>query len=185
PSVSSNAITNIRYVGVMLDQGSVTVASNTINGGNTGIAIIVYDGQTAAASGAANGNTIKNTADEAVALFDNLDPSEITPTAAITKNVIDSSNAYGAHNTSPTFLLNATQNWWGTNSGPSDWSIGTGVGVGPNVDFFPWAVTPTVSGFASCTHTGSGTFTDTGSAVLCGTGANDFIQESGTGPALL
>jgi parallel beta-helix repeat protein len=46
-------------------------------------------------------------------------------------------NAAGAFNNSPN-VLDATDNWWGDASGPSDEGPGTGDSVSANVDFDPW-----------------------------------------------
>jgi hypothetical protein len=41
-------------------------------------------------------------------------------------------------------LVNASNNWWGSKSGPSGAGAGTGVAVGKNITFKPWLVAPSM-----------------------------------------
>lgn len=50
-----------RYVGIMEDQGSSTISGNSINGGDLGIDVVTFDGETGEASAAiVEGNTVTN-----------------------------------------------------------------------------------------------------------------------------
>jgi len=53
-------------------------------------------------------------------------------------NNIYSNNVYGLLNTSSTNIINAENNWWGANDGPSGVGPGSGDAVSANVDYDPW-----------------------------------------------
>ena len=87
-------------------------------------------------------------------------------------------------------VIDASNNWWGRSSGPSDWGIGVGSSTSQEVDFFPWALHPNFSAFQSCTVQGTPgdntNLTGTpGKDVICGEGGNDQIKGLGGRDLLL
>jgi hypothetical protein len=62
PAVSINADTLLddRYEGIVLDQGWASMTGDSINGGNVGIQVVQYSGQTYGANGNATLDTIRN-----------------------------------------------------------------------------------------------------------------------------
>jgi hypothetical protein len=69
PTVSINfdTLAGDRYEGIDLDQGWASITGDSINGGEAGIAVLQYDGQTYAANGTATLDTIRN---ESIAAVD-------------------------------------------------------------------------------------------------------------------
>lgn len=67
----------------------------------------------------------------------------------ITNNDILGNTAYGIRNDNTTYVVNATLNWWGDNTGPSGVASGDGDAVSTYVDYDPWlgmyskSITPT------------------------------------------
>jgi len=68
-----------------------------------------------------------------------------TSTVTIHNNNIYNNTPYGITNKA-TALLDATCNWWGDESGPSDIGPGSGDAVSENVDFSPWLLGPAPDG---------------------------------------
>ncbi len=66
-SLNLDTLTSDRYEGVELDQGWASLTGDSINGGEAGIAVLQYDGQTYAANGTATLDTIRN---ESIAAVD-------------------------------------------------------------------------------------------------------------------
>ena len=60
-------------------------------------------------------------------------------TWAVTYNNISGNTTYGISNTSIAGILNATNNWWGSNTGPGPVGPGTGDKVSINITYIPWA----------------------------------------------
>src|SRR4051794_7973919 len=100
----------------------------------------------------------------------------------VNQNVIAGNNA-GARYTG-TEDIDAIQNWWNSNTGPSGWSTGTGDSVTQQIDVFPWSLdnTPADGPYRACDATAtpgvrlSGTG---GNDVLCGSSGNDTIRGRG------
>jgi len=70
---------------------------------------------------------------------------------SIEQSEIDGNSSYGMNNTVNTFVVDAENNWWGSDSGPyhSSNTDGTGNAVSDNADFTPWikkAVATTATG---------------------------------------
>jgi hypothetical protein len=59
-SIDADTFTNDRYEGIELDQGWASITGDSINGGEAGIAVLQYDGQSYAANGTATLVTIRN-----------------------------------------------------------------------------------------------------------------------------
>jgi Right handed beta helix region len=182
-TVTKNHLSGNRYEGLELDAGKIAATSNSITGGNAGVDVLLYAGQDPQVNATVTGNTISN-ADDAIRVSSDNDPSDVAPKVTANGNALDASNGAGVSN--PTdFVIDVKSSWWGDPSGPSDWSIGSGLSTSPNVNFFPWEGTSSLTVPATCTMTGhtiTGTFL--AGAILCGTGGNDFIDVSG-GPVLI
>ena len=181
--VSTNHLSNNRYEGFELDGGTMTASSNTITGGNAGVDILLYAGQSPAVSGTVKANTITYAGD-AIRVSSDGDPGDTAPTVNLSGNLLDTTNSAGASN--PTnFVINVKNSWWGNGTGPSGWALGTGSSTSANVDFFPWATNPSLTALAGCTVTGNNiTGSVPADAILCGTGGNDYIDVS-DGPVLI
>ena len=109
----------------------------------------------------------------------------ISDTLQVHRVRINVDNTQGVvNNDAGNSVIDATKNWWGRSSGPSDWNIGVGATTSQEVDFFPWALHPNFSAFQSCTVQGTpgddiplnGT---PGKDVICGGGGNDQIKGFG------
>jgi Right handed beta helix region/RTX calcium-binding nonapeptide repeat (4 copies) len=88
----------------------------------------------------------------------------------ITYNQIARNSRGGFRNEDVDTPVNGTHNWWGSASGPSVWSIGSGQSVSANVDFFPWATDSRRTSFAACTR-----IVTPHNAPLGGTAGNDIL----------
>jgi hypothetical protein len=187
PQVSSDTISNNRDEGILLDSGNLKATSNSISGGNIGLSVIVYDGQGQGAGGTFTSGKITGTSTAAIEV-DTDNVGTMTPHLSATLNDLSGNSGAGVVNNTST-PIDVTRNWWGDSSGPSDWSIGSGASVSANADFFPWALTSSVNTFRTCDAGPSKNINDdngtTGYTVLCGTGKNDFIQETGPNPVLI
>jgi len=184
-TVMKNHLSGNRYEGLELDAGKIKATNNTIDGGDAGVDVLLYNGQPVQVNATVTGNTITNAGDAIRVSSDN-DPGDLAPKVTATGNSLDTSNGAGASN--PTnFVVNVKSSWWGDASGPSDWALGTGSSTSANVDFFPWALTSSLSGAASCTagpsHNITGPFPP--DSILCGTSGNDFIDATATGGPVL
>jgi Ca2+-binding RTX toxin-like protein len=86
-------------------------------------------------------------------------------------------------------VIDASNNWWGRSSGPSDWGTGVGSSTSAEVDFFPWALHPNFGAFQPCTMTGTpgiDALTGTpGKDVICGLGGDDTLNGLGGRDLLL
>jgi Ca2+-binding RTX toxin-like protein len=92
-----------------------------------------------------------------------------------------SGNTIGAQNNT-TSVVDVTDNWWGAATGPSDWGIGAGDSVKPNIDFFPWYTDAARTTLRTCDQTlaspGS-LYGSSASEVLCGSSGGDYISGRG------
>ena len=177
-TVSNNTITGNRFEGVFLDQGTTTVSNNDIGGvSNVGVIAVAFGGVTGNSTGTLTGNNIHGVGVAVQAIDDDLSDLFI-PDISGSSNQF-AGNFYGVDNQTAK-NLNFEQNWWGSATGPSDWSIGSGTGVSQNVRFFPWGTNPTSTSLQACTVNGDN-FPNTlngtaGSDIICGRGANDTLN---------
>lgn len=135
--------------GIELGAGAdATITNNNISG-NVGVATV--DGSTSAGIMATTyfgagtkatitGNTVSNCTDGVVVGYDADDSSTV-----VANNNKFSGNDFGVNSTKPT--VDATNNWWGDQSGPSGSGTGVGDKVSANVTFSPWCLD------ASCSST--------------------------------
>ncbi len=82
-SVNLDTLTNDRYEGIELDQGWASMTGDSINGGEAGIAVLQYDGQTYAANGTATLDTIRNETIAAVDVASDQAPGDLHGTLSV------------------------------------------------------------------------------------------------------
>lgn len=176
---------NNRYENAYFDEGRSSITSSRLSGGEVGIEMAQWHGQTTAPAATAKSDTLTGASGDAILVASDHTAGDKRVTLTATHDSLDNSNAGGLANQS-TSVLSATGNWWGDASGPSEWSFGTGSSVSADVNFFPWA---TDSGFTATEPCTSGTtLTSTaGDQVLCATPgtSNAFLANGGTGNVLL
>jgi hypothetical protein len=138
---------------IIIDGGDngVTVTGNTITGGN-GSAVVVVDRNSAGANQNIDihGNTFTGNAKNGIQIVAG---GITTATLTVHTNTIAGNLLDGVNNAAPV-TVDATNNWWGTITGPAHASNvgGTGNAVTDNVTFTPWC------GNIACTiHYGIGT----------------------------
>ncbi len=186
PQISEVALNNNRYEGILFDSGKAVVQKSVISGGQYGVAIYTYVGQTPAPMGTVFASQITGATTAGVVAVNDGSADPFAPTLNVNNNTI-TGNAYGVMNNDFPAIINAHRDWWGDASGPGDWSFGAGDKVSANVNFFPWATTSSGSSLATCTQSGSN-ITDnsaSGNVVLCGTSGNDTITENGAANVLI
>jgi hypothetical protein len=162
--------------GFEVGRGSQSVITDNIVSGNIGVAAV--DGSTSAGimvtsyfgpgtSGATiTGNTITN-CDDGIAV--GYDASDASVVIAHTNKF--SGNTFGISSTNPT--VNATQNWWGSDSGPTHATLnphGTGDAISDDVTYVSWCTNETCSPYD----------TTAPAATLSGTPVNPTHEVSGT-----
>jgi len=130
-SITGNTVQANRYEGIYLDEGNATVASNRIDGGNTGLIAVSFDGSAGNSAGTLTCNRISG-AGEGIRLIDDQLADGNIPTVTAHSNSI-SGNGVGANN--PTAAtVNAENNYWGCANGPGFVGCDT---VAGNVDADP------------------------------------------------
>ncbi|MFO7918474.1 MAG: NosD domain-containing protein [Anaerolineae bacterium] len=138
--VTGNTIrANVRGIRVYGESEGFQITGNDIWDNAQGIAVDTISGTV----GSANFNSI----------FDNT-VSDYTAEGITPQGVVNSDSS-----AEPT-VLDATHNWWGDASGPSDEGPGTGDAVSTNVDYDPW-LGAGVEDAESESITGTTTITDT------------------------
>ncbi len=180
-----------RYENAYFDEGRSSLASSTLSGGEAGIETAQWNGQVTPAAVTATADTITGTASiasnpsAAILLASDDTPGDLTVRLTATHDRLGTSNADGIANQS-TSVVTATHDWWGSTTGPSAWSFGTGSAVSPDVNFFPWAKDSTFTTSETCTKGRSET-TTANHVVLCAPGgtANSILENNGTGSVLL
>ncbi|MGI8856173.1 MAG: beta strand repeat-containing protein [Thermomicrobiales bacterium] len=138
--ITGNTLTSNRYEGIYLDEGTATVSGNSITGGNIGVEVASFGGETGNAQGTLSQNEIKNAVVAGIQL-------QLDPTATFLAKISGDSNsihdnAKGVNNTTTT-PITMTNNYWGTDNGPANpantFNVGTqGNSVSANVNFVPW-----------------------------------------------
>jgi len=114
----------------------------------------------------------------------------VSDTLQVHRVKIATTNTKGVvNNDAGNSVIDASENWWGRSSGPSDWGIGVGATTSEEVDFFPWALHPNFSAFQTCTINGTpgiDSLTGTpGKDVICGQGGDDTLKGMGGRDLLL
>ena len=139
-TIAGNTFTGNRYEGIYLDEGTATVSGNSITGGNIGVEVASFGGETGNAQGTLSQNEIKDATVAGIQL-------QLDPTATFLAKINGDSNsihnnAIGVNNTTTT-PITMTNNYWGTDNGPANpantFNVGAqGNSVSANVTFVPW-----------------------------------------------
>src|SRR5439155_1589335 len=173
-------VTDYQKGGIVFDNagsgGSVT--SSVVTGvgavSNIGGMAVSFTGAAGNSTGTLTGNNIHGTGVAVQVIDDDLSDSFIPDVSGMSNQL--AGNFYGIDNQTAKNLL-FKKNWWGSATGPSDWSIGTGTGVSQNVRFFPWSTNAASTTFQVCTIVGTNspdTLNGTaGNDIMCGKGADD------------
>jgi hypothetical protein len=132
-TLNGNELTNNRYENIALDQGAATVMGNTITGGNIGVLVVSFTGNTADSVGTVTSNTITGTV-TGISLL-NQSGNTFDPQLVAHFNRIVGNGTGAANPTSGS--ADATDNWWGSNAGPGGAGSDT---VSGTVTFNPWLV---------------------------------------------
>jgi hypothetical protein len=174
-----------RYENAYLDEGKAVLNGSTLSGGEVGIEVAQWNGQTTPAVASAQTDTVTSASQDAVLVASDQTSGDLPVTVGVHETGLGSSNAAGVANQS-TSIVAAAKDWWGDATGPSVWGFGSGSSVSSDVNYFPWATDGTLTTFETCTPTLSATTTGN-DVVLCaksGTG-NAFLANNGTGNVLL
>jgi|GEM_PF-3191992 len=142
-----------------------TITNNTVSGWQHG----VYLASSVAADSTITGNTITNNVSTTSGIH--IEAAVNAANVSANFNNIVGNVGFGINNEG-TGTLNAINNWWGANNGPSGVGPGSGDAVSANVDYDPW-LGAELEEAKSETVTGSGTVTDTatgGSITIDATG---------------
>jgi hypothetical protein len=170
-SVHDNYVGNVANADIQVDSvANATVTDNDLTGFSLAVGIDV--------SGGSSGTSITGNLIGGHSVGLKFDDSS-TNTAANDNSI--SGNTIGAQNNT-TSVVEVTDNWWGAATGPSDWGIGTGDSVKPNIDFFPWYTDAAKTTLRTCDGSlaSSGSLYGTGASdVLCGSSGGDYIAGRG------
>ena len=120
--------------GISIFLGDVCIASNTV-AGNTGGGILCCG-----ASPIIDSCNISGNSGTGISCSPHRQGTQSDP--IINYNNINNNTGYGVQNTDSTIMINAENNWWGDQSGPSGFGPGTGDSVSQFVDFDPWLAVP-------------------------------------------
>ena len=182
--ITGNTITNNRDENVFIDEGTVALNGNTIDGSNVGVEVVSYgpsvEGTDGNSQGTLSKNEIKNATVAGIQL--QLDPTATFQTKISGDSNSIHTNAIGVNNTTTT-PITLTNNYWGSANGPANptnkFNVGSqGNSVSANVNFIPWwstiSGTPgtfTGTSFAPVTNTTpAGQFASIQAAVTAATG---------------
>jgi parallel beta-helix repeat protein len=114
--ISGNQLSGNRYEGILLDQGDAAVASNSVQGGNIGVALISFAGNTGNSSGTLTCNHIEG-AGVGIELIDDGGDGFLPVLSGQTNSI--TGNGTGLQNTTATSQT-FKNNWWGCVSGPNN-----------------------------------------------------------------
>ena len=166
-TVTNNDINETASGGIVLDASfNATVQRNTVtNAGGEGIGISAFDDVTIEdnfldniqndntyfysggivvettdpLTGEVTENQVQNVSNAAGVRVDDFDDGDVSGLSVTANNIVDNDDGLEADTVDE---LDATENWWGNDSGPSGDGSGTGDSVSGNVDFEPWLDAP-------------------------------------------
>jgi hypothetical protein len=173
-----------RYENAFFDQGESALTSSHLSGGEVGIEVAQYTGQTAAPQDTTTSNTITGASQDAVLVASDGVSGDEPVSLSATSSKFPTSNAAGVANQS-TSAVTVTGDWWGAASGPSAWSFGTGSSVSADVDFFPWATNALLTHHKSCATAATKITTGNGVVLCAKAGTNAYLANAGSGHVLL
>lgn len=139
-AITGNTLTGNRYEDIFLDEGTAALSGNSITGGNIGVEVASFGGETGNAQGTLTNNLITGATVAGIQL--QLDPTATFQTKINGDSNSINGNALGVNNTTTT-PITLTKNWWGTPNGPANsantFNVGAqGNSVSANVVFVPW-----------------------------------------------
>lgn len=131
--IENNTLTNNRYAGIFLDEGSATLRDNILSGGNYGVAAVSFDGAGGNSQGTLIGNTIQGAAQAGVwlAVQPSGTPQQPAVSGSFNRFLSDAVAVLNTASQSADFRTN----WWNDPKGPM---VGGSNGVSGNVLFNPW-----------------------------------------------
>lgn len=141
--ITGNTLTNNRYEGMLFDEGTATASGNSITGGNIGVEVVSYGGNSGNSQVTFNNNVVTGATVAGIQLQDDTTSDAFVPVITGSSNKI-SGNAAGVNNTTagntPPGTANLTKNWWGQPTGPTIAANpgGTGDSASSGVAFAPW-----------------------------------------------
>jgi hypothetical protein len=184
-SFATVGLTN-RYENAFFDQGESSITSSDLSGGEVGIEIAQYNGQTTAPADTVTGDTIIGASTDAILVASDGMSGDKPVKLTATTSSFDTSNMGGVANESSS-ILTVTDDWWGDASGPSVWSFGSGSSVSSDVNFFPWATDSGFGGEEACTTTSTSKTTTGSNVVLCAKAGsyNVYLANGGSNSVLL
>ena len=136
-TIVNNTITNNRFEGVFLDQGTSNVSGNLIQNNAWGLvvgAFLVADGTSANSVGNVFTNQILGNTIVGVSVYDKDLQDAFEPVLNARHNRIFTNVA--GMNSNTTAPENVENNWFGCNGGPN--TVGCDTVTGANLDFNPW-----------------------------------------------
>jgi hypothetical protein len=134
------------------------------------------------------GNTVTDN-DEVVSGI-HIESADVDATVRVNFNNIEDNIGFGVYyhyyGVDHLEFINATNNWWGHDSGPGGVGPGTGDEVSANVDYDPWLGVPVTGGTSETTGGGGGTVDAKGEADITvdvtGGGATVTVAEYSENP---
>lgn len=143
---SGNDLSSNRYVGIYTDDGSLAVSENNLAGAEIGLAAVSFAGDFQP-NVTATGNTIADNVTGVALLRDA--PTTDAPTLSAAFNRIAGNSGAGLDNETDA-TVNAENNWWGCNAGPTDPACDSIGGSGAlSVDADPFLVMKLIKGTKS------------------------------------
>ena len=145
-TISGNTMTNDRFEGILLNQGTANVTGSTISGSNIGVQVVSFDQPSdppdpGNAIANLTGNTIINNT-TGISLDDDNPTPTVFPVLTAHNNVISQNTSSGIANNVPE-PQNATYNYWGCSGGPftvgCDGPTGSGAAM---VSYIPFLTSP-------------------------------------------
>ncbi len=123
-SITENEVTTNRYEGIILDEGSATVETNYVQGGNYGIVAVSYSGAAADSAGTLSCNRVTGAA-SGIAVIDQDTGDSFVPdlvahdvTDLARGNVISENTlGFDGSGVPATPLVDGTYNYWGCSAG--------------------------------------------------------------------
>ena len=155
-TLASNIANSNTRDGIYLDySNNNTLTENAVSGNSESGINLDGSNNNALASNSVTGNNI------GVKIHPSVDASTIS----LNFNNIYGNTNYGVDNTDGTSSVDAENNWWGANDGPSP-SPGSGDKVSANVDYDPWIVLGVSANPTSIVANGSSTSTITSDMTI-------------------
>jgi hypothetical protein len=173
-AISGNTLQGNRFEGVLVSDGTATVSNNNISGSNIGVAVLAFSGDTANANATLTSNNITDNGNGGLSVPGGgirllVEPGATTTALATANFNRIVGNSVGLDNTTAA-AVDATLNWWGSNTGPNTTGNDTTSGA---VNTSPWLVLSVSKSLATIGP--GGTSTVTASVTNDSSGSNHSI----------